>query len=271
MTDTNKPAAVDRRFASTLARGLSVLRAFRVGEQGLTNLEISQRTKLPKSTVSRLTFTLQKLGYLSHSGRHDMYRPGPALLALGNIAMASVSFVELASDSMQELAEQAGALVVLAVRDEHKMLLLKTWRPTAASSLWLEVGHRISTPRSSSGQAMLAALSDADYAKFSDVFAADLGEGIGTLDDVRQQAYEQLVSQGFVIAPQHMHYSGTINAVSVPYRSGDSDDPVSFSCGAPSEDMSTERLIAEVGPQLRDRVRQLQRQTGQVSAYSPRD
>ncbi len=40
----------DRRFATTLARGLSVLRAFRPSDDGLDNAEISDRTGLPKST-----------------------------------------------------------------------------------------------------------------------------------------------------------------------------------------------------------------------------
>ena len=54
----------DRRFATTLSRGLSVLRAFRPSDDGLGNAEIAARTGLPKSTVSRLTYTLQALGYL---------------------------------------------------------------------------------------------------------------------------------------------------------------------------------------------------------------
>ena len=45
----------DPRYANTLARGLSVLRAFRTSDDGLSNAEIAQRTGLPKSTVSRLT------------------------------------------------------------------------------------------------------------------------------------------------------------------------------------------------------------------------
>ncbi|MBM3603791.1 MAG: helix-turn-helix domain-containing protein, partial [Alphaproteobacteria bacterium] len=72
MTDLHDP-----RFATTLARGLSVLRAFRVGDDGLSNAEIAQRTGLPKSTVSRLTFTLGHLGYLVQSPRDDRFRPGP--------------------------------------------------------------------------------------------------------------------------------------------------------------------------------------------------
>lgn len=61
------PDLNDRRFATTLARGLSVLRAFRPSNDGLGNAEIAERTGLPRSTVSRLTFTLQTLGYLTHA------------------------------------------------------------------------------------------------------------------------------------------------------------------------------------------------------------
>jgi len=53
----------DRQFATTLARGLEVLRCFTPLEPLLGNKEISVRTGLPKPTVSRLTYTLTKLGY----------------------------------------------------------------------------------------------------------------------------------------------------------------------------------------------------------------
>src|ERR1039457_5610771 len=56
----------DRQFATTLARGLDVLRCFSATEPELTNKEISGRTGLPKPTVSRLTYTLTRLGYLRH-------------------------------------------------------------------------------------------------------------------------------------------------------------------------------------------------------------
>ncbi|WP_235047610.1 IclR family transcriptional regulator [Limimaricola cinnabarinus] len=155
----------DRRFATTLARGLSVLRAFRPSDDGLGNAEISERTGLPKSTVSRLTFTLQSLGYLSHARRHDRYRPGPALLALGNVASASISFVELSGPIMQRVADETGTLALLSVRDRGRVLITKTWRPQEVSSIWLEVGHRLPFKGSSSGHAMLAALSEEGFAE----------------------------------------------------------------------------------------------------------
>lgn len=270
MTKMAKDAPVDRRFATTLARGMSVLRAFRPSDDGLSNQQLSERTGLPKSTVSRLTFTLQSLGYLSHGHRHDRYRPGPALLALGNVASASLSFVDAADEIMQPLADETGTLVLIAVRDDRKMLLTKTWRPHDVSSLWLEVGHRIPLAHSSSGQAQLAAQSDDEF----DKFLAQNGESIKDTDlsitDLRIAAYSQLVSHGFVIAGSGLRYATTVNAVSVPFRSHEFDEPVVFTCGATPDMLNLPRMQDDVGPKLQSAVRQLERVTGKASALVQR-
>jgi hypothetical protein len=49
----------DRHFVTALARGLDVLGAFRPQDQMLGNMELARRSALPKSTVSRLTYTHQ--------------------------------------------------------------------------------------------------------------------------------------------------------------------------------------------------------------------
>ena len=51
----------DRNFVTALARGLDVLRCFRPGEVSLTNLDLSERTGLPKPTISRLTTSQRAL------------------------------------------------------------------------------------------------------------------------------------------------------------------------------------------------------------------
>ena len=69
---------------TALARGLDVLACFRSGDKALGNQEIAQRCKLPKSTVSRLTYTLTRLGYLIHIEELGKYRLGTATLSLGS-------------------------------------------------------------------------------------------------------------------------------------------------------------------------------------------
>ena len=57
----------DRHFVTALARGLDVLSAFRSRDRTLGNQELARRCGLPKSTISRLTYTLTKQGYLEHA------------------------------------------------------------------------------------------------------------------------------------------------------------------------------------------------------------
>lgn len=261
MNDEGTEPGVDRKFANTLARGLAVLRAFRASDNGLTHAEIAERTGLPKPTVSRLTYTLCELGYLSHGGRKDRFRLGPASVALGSVASLSISFVERASEDMQRLADETGTLALIAVRDIHKMLLVKTWRPARAATIWLEPGHRIPIFGSSSGGAVLAAMAQ-------DRFDALLPEP--DLVGFRQDGYAQLLGQGFVIAPEATRYASTVCAVSVPYFADEFGEAVAFTCGALPADLPDSRMLSEVGPALRDTVRALERRTGHAPALARR-
>lgn len=260
------PPSKDRRFASSLARGLSVLRAFRANDNGLGNAELARRTGIPKSSISRLTFTLESLGYLSHDGHGEKYYLGPSLLTLGNIASASLSFMTVAETLMQRLADETGTLVLLGVRDYAKLLLVKTWRPQDTASIWLDVGYRLPLLGSSSGQALLGSMTDAEFS----VVLGDCDEAQdcdhSQMESKRTDAYAQMVGRGFVIASPEDRFARTINAVSVPYRSKQIKEPVVFSCGALPESLPDERMIAEVGPLLRNAVRCLEQATGQPAA-----
>jgi len=251
----------DRKFANTLARGLGVLRAFRASDNGLTHAQIADRTGLPKPTISRLTYTLCELGYLSHGGRNDRFRLGPAAIALGSVASVAVSFVDMASDAMQALADATGTLALIAVRDGDRMMLVRTWRPATASTIWLDPGHRIPVYGSSSGMAMLASLDE-------DRFAAMAPDA--EMIEFRQTGYEQLLGQGFTITPTSLRYASTVNAVSVPYFAGEFGEPVAFTCGALPTDLPHTRMVQEVGPALRDLVHGLEQRTGIAPALRRR-
>ena len=258
MTDLHDP-----RFATTLARGLSVLRAFRVGDDGLSNAEIAQRTGLPKSTVSRLTFTLGHLGYLVQSPRDDRFRPGPTLVAVGHVAATSLSFLIPAHDLMQRLAEETGTLVVLAVRDSDKLVLIRTWRPRYIASIWLEVGQRISLQPFSSARAFIAAATTEEIDRIAVEQMADRQ----VLDDLlatRSQSCAEMARNGFVFTPAGSGIPAAYNAVSVPFRTSNLTEPVVFTCGALPPDATAERMQSEIGPKLADAVRSLERMTGQA-------
>src|SRR3982074_2763367 len=65
-----------------VARAFDVLRCFEGQDARLGNLEISSRCGLPRSTVSRPTHTLARMGQLVYLPRDQKYRIGPSAVAM---------------------------------------------------------------------------------------------------------------------------------------------------------------------------------------------
>jgi hypothetical protein len=86
----------DRHFVTALARGLEVLACFRHGDRMLGNQEFARRCGLAKSTVSRLTHTLTKLGYLVYVEDSAKYSLGTATLSLGSAMLSRLDIRKLA-------------------------------------------------------------------------------------------------------------------------------------------------------------------------------
>src|SRR5690554_2680341 len=152
----------DRHFVTALARGLDVLACFRSGRRALGNQELAQRCGLPKSTVSRLTHTLVKLGYLDHDRDTGKYVLGMAMLALGVGMLAKLDIRQIARPFMQELADFSQAMVSLGVRDRLSMLYVENCRSRSALTLSLDVGARIPIQSTSMGRGYLAVASEAE-------------------------------------------------------------------------------------------------------------
>jgi DNA-binding IclR family transcriptional regulator len=234
----------DRRFASTLAKGLDILRAFSPGDGSLGNRELARRTGMPPSTVARMTFTLTKLGFLQKLHSDDSYRLGPAVMALGYTARAGLSYLPIAEPMMQELADKIGMLVALAMRDGDAVMLTRCWRPRNTPSIWLSEGHRLPLDQSSPGRAIMAA-----------------GKPGADEDAMVIRDREALQSHGFVSSVGH--WNPNINACSVPFWPDPSQEPVAFLCGANIDLLSQSLLEKTTGPLLLKYVRKLERSLGQ--------
>jgi len=239
----------DRRFATTLAKGLNVLRAFAPSDRSLGNRELARRTGLPPSTVARMTFTLTRLGFLQQLKPDDSYCLGPAAMALGYTARARLSFLPTAEVLMQELADEVGALVALAMRDGEVAMLTRCWRPRNTPAIWLTEGHRLPLARSSPGRAILAARQSSPDDPAS----------------VREDR-SVLQSKGFLLSIGR--WNENINACAVPFWPDPSQEPAAFLCGA-HEDVLPQSLLEEkFGPLLLGRVRELERSLG-ISELRP--
>lgn len=245
----------DRRFAQSLARGLSVLRVFKPGDGPLGNQELAKRTGLSKATVSRLTFTLAQLGYLHHVAAHEKYRLGSGVVALGNVANAGLPFIESAAEAMQKLADDLGSLVAIAVPDGPNMLMTHGWRPNSSPSIWLRLGTEIPIKQSAVGLAYLASVGTRElHHLVGNVLASTAEERQSTYAAVEDAKFS-LKLNGFVTS--FGRWTPKLYAAAVPFGSPLMGGPYVFFSGAASASIDKSYLSEVIGPQLAARVHQL--------------
>jgi DNA-binding IclR family transcriptional regulator len=250
----------DRQFVAALARGLEILRAFAPNETLLGNQEIAARTGLPKPTVSRLTHTLTKLGYLDYSERLGKYQLGTPVLALGYAVLAGMGMRMVARPHMQELATRSGASVALGSRDRLDLLYVEYCRSNSAIGLRLDLGSRIPIATTSMGRAFLAALPERERGYLMDYIARREKERWPQLRRGIEQAIEDLAARGFTLSVGD--YQKDVNAVGAPLILADGSPILAFNCGGPAFLLPRERLEGEIGPALVAMVRQVETALG---------
>lgn len=244
----------DRQFVTALHRGLEILRAFKPEDiNGLSNRELAARTDLPNSTVSRLTYTLLKLGYLIYSEDTGRYRMGVPVLGLGYACLGGMRIRETAQPHMQRLADECGdgVLVALGGRDDMTMTYIACARASAGIvSLQLNVGSRISLARSAMGRAYIAACEPHEREQILQrVHERTPAEHLPEILAGIEEAIEQVKERGFY--SNIGRWQPDVNSVAVPYRSMHGDAPLMvFNLGGPAYILSQNRLENDLGPKL---------------------
>jgi DNA-binding IclR family transcriptional regulator len=255
IADANEEAK-DRRFVNSLARGLDVLRCFRPGDAGLGNMEIARRTGLPKPTISRLTFTLTQLGYLTCSERDGAYRLGPGVLALGYAALSGLDIRERARPFLQELSNAVDATVALGVRDRLEAVYLEVCRGPAPVTLRIDIGTRNPLPPTAMGRALLAGLPADERASLMRQVESHTADRAAyeTLARGVERAVRDVAERGFCMSVGE--WRPDVNAVGVPLVARDRS-VYGLICGGPAFRLPREKLEQECGPPLAALVKRI--------------
>ncbi|MBC7469495.1 MAG: IclR family transcriptional regulator [Ramlibacter sp.] len=249
----------DRHFVTALARGLDVLSVFRPLDRVLGNQELARRSGLPKSTVSRLTYTLTKLGYLEPAPDGcggAGYRLGSRVLALGSTLLQRLDVRALARPLMQELADQSRTMVALGTPDRKSMIYIETCRSQATVTLRLNVGSRIPMATTAMGRAYLAICSEGERTALMERFR----DG----DPLRWPLVEQGILGALETHGRHgcctsfTEWQSDVNAVAVAFRVA-GQPPLAISCGGLACSSATDYLMDTVRPRMLRLVERLVR------------
>ncbi len=250
--ETTPDEAKDRNFVTALARGLDVLRCFRPQETGLTNTDISERTNLPKPTVSRLTHTLCKLEYLVADPRTGTYRLGAGVLQLGYGVLSGLDIGERARDIMSDLRNGPNSYISVALAERHRAdavyVAVQTSREEIA--LTMPVGARLPLFRSAVGRAILVGLGEeARAAAFEAARRFDPGRDAARLNwyETARSEYE---TRGFCTG--YGDWRPDVNGIAVPVFSLNGARIYGLNVGGPSFHVKKKQLEGDYAQRLRD-------------------
>lgn len=249
-------AAGDTHMTSTLVRGFELLQCFTAEKPILGNKELSRLTGMPKATVSRLTYTLCKLGYLRPDYVYGKYQLGGAVVSLVHPLLAKLQLRQAARPAMKELADHARGAVSIGMRDRLRIVYVETSRSTSIFSRYLtDIGMSHPLIGCGMGRAYIAGASPEER-------EAIINKAKLVVPDIWEKHAEQVHDSiasvedcGFCISYGDARYR--VNAVAVPFRLS-TGELLAFNCVVQSVVADKDRLEKDLGPRLYAVVRGLE-------------
>lgn len=244
----------DRQFVVALARGLRLLQAFSAGDDRLSHTELARRTKLPKPTVSRLTHTLSRLGYLSPDPGGEGYRLHPHILTLGYPVLARLGARQVIRPLLQAIVTEEGITAAIAMRDGTHMIFVERLRAPSITAFQQDVGTRVPIATTAIGRAYLAGLPPSDRdSLLEELRVSGLPEWWPQMHEAIEREMTRFAETGYCFGGD---WIPEVTGVGVPLPL--SNDLLAISCGGPRQRLSEERLNA-IGERLKSVAQQLQK------------
>mgnify|MGYP003624451591 CR=1 FL=1 len=240
----------DRNFVTALARGLELLRCFQDNEITLTNSDFSERTGLPKATISRLTHTLCELDYLVADARVGTYRLSAGVLQLGYGVLSNMDIADLAEQEMNALRDGPNSYITVALGEQHRLdvVYLVTKRSFEGVSLAIRVGSRLPIFHSAIGRAILVGMREPDRER---VFSMARDQSAETESEGRRlfaEAAAEYAEKGYCSA--YGSWRSDVNGIAVPVMSLGGGRVYGLNVGGPSFRVKKKQLETIYAPRL---------------------
>ncbi|NYT60839.1 IclR family transcriptional regulator [Alcaligenaceae bacterium] len=248
MDEQTAPAPNDRQIVIALSRGLALLDCFRVNHPLLTNSQLARFSKLPRSTVSRLTHTLVKQGYLEYDAQHSAYRLGAKVLSLSYSMLGGMALRPLVLPYMQRLADHSNSLVALATCEDYSMLIIESITSHNTLAQPLEVGAHVALDTSAMGRAYLASCSSAERNNILHHLATNRKRKPAELDQLAAKAIHDYRTHGYCTSIHD--WRNGVTGVAVPLYLKNFGRRLVLTCGGSIKQLTTDHITNTIAPLL---------------------
>ncbi len=218
------PDKNDKGGIQVISRAVSILRALKESQSGMSLGKIAERVGLPRSTVQRITSALAEEKFVISDANGGGLRLGPELNALAGAAQYSI--VEHCRLLLTELTRKTGETTDLAVMRGIGMVFLDqvpgVYRLTTVS----QVGEVFPLTTTANGKACLAQLSKDDAIKLirnewdRNGIQRNLDEFLSELAVIREQGLAYDIDEHSAgvsaIGFSFVDWVGDLHAISIP-------------------------------------------------------
>jgi PcaR/PcaU/PobR family beta-ketoadipate pathway transcriptional regulator len=151
-------AEKDRNFVESIERGMNVFSFIVNSKKAVGITQISKALNLSLGSVQRVTYTLQKLGYLRKDEEIQKYSIGHNGLVLGLGIVKDLDLKRVAHPYLRELSAEIDETVNLAVLDGIQIVYLDRVKTGQIININLSIGSKLPVYCTSMGKSLLAFL-----------------------------------------------------------------------------------------------------------------
>ncbi|WP_228717397.1 IclR family transcriptional regulator [Allosaccharopolyspora coralli] len=205
MSSGAPPTAVDDTvgFVQSLARGLTVIRAFDESRPRMTLSEVARATNLSRAAARRFLHTLVQMGYVSTDGR--VFALTPRVLELGFSYLSSISLPEIAQPHLEQLASQVDESASVSVLDGDDIVYVARVPTSRIMTVSITIGTRFPAYATSMGRVLLASLPNTDIESYLDrVRIESLGPRTITDVDALRKELDMIRARGWSLVDQEL-------------------------------------------------------------------
>ena len=210
-----RPRSADH--VQSLARGLTVIRAFDSEHRELGLSEVARIAGLSRAAARRFLLTLVALGYVHQADGRFSLRP--RVLELGYAYLSSLSLPEVAQPHMETLVAAVNESSSVSVLDDTEIVYVARVPTRRIMSITLAVGTRLPAYATSMGRVLLAGLDRAELdGRLARIHVAPLTQYTTTDVDGLRAVLERVRAEGFAAVDQELEEG--LRSLAVPIRDG---------------------------------------------------
>ncbi len=238
-----------RDYVTALARGLAVMRAFSDQAQRLTLSEVARIVDLPRASVRRALFTLEKLGYVEADGR--FFSLAPQVLTLAQAYLSSSPMPRVAQSFLERVSESLGQSCSLSILHEHEVIYIARSTRKRIGSLNRDVGTHLPAHCTSMGRVLLAALPEPERDHFLATATLTPYTRL-TITDRKElgQAIEKAGRAGYCLVDQELEID--LRSIAIPIRNASGRVIAALNVGARASETSKKEMLDLFLPVLRE-------------------